>query len=992
MKNRLVLGFVYLLFILAVVPASAQEFGGIRGMVYDKDFEAPLAVAKITVPEVSRQVTGADQGNYVITDLPAGTYTLVFAKDGYTRQVKANVVVQAGRITEVDAYLAGEFTEMDEFIVQDLKIGGGTEAGLLTLRADSPGLIDSISSDLMKQAGAGDAAAALNLVTGATVQDGKFAVIRGLPDRFVSSQINGVRLPSADEDTRAVELDQFPSSVIESIRVSKTFTPDQQGDASGGAVNVVLKSIPDKPLLELGFSTGFNSQVIGRSDFLTSKGGGVGILQRDNAHRQPVGGNFAGPVGVSRGDSPIDWDFDLTLGGGHEFDTGLKVGGYFSMFYERDSFYHEGGKNDKYWVESVGAPMTPQFIQGSPSQGEFKTQLFDVTRGSEEVKWGGLAAIGAEYEGHSIKMLYMLTRVAEDEATLAEDTRGKEFFFPGHDPNDPSTPGHDQGLAAPFLRAETLSYTERETQTLQVNGRHPFLIEEFGFEDVFMFQGPELDWTLASSSASKFNQKRQFGSIFQPGVTIDLGPGNPPFVIPAKHIPLKTAENALLGNAQFIFKDIHEESEQFQINLKFPFNQWTGDKGYFKFGVFGDQVIRTFDQDTFSNFNNNDVEFEGDFDDSFSEAFPTLPSAGPIIAGPPFVDVDYRGEQNIQAYYGMLDLPFSSSFNIIGGVRLESTSISIVNDAEANATWVPPGAGNPAALGPGDADVNFEQDDLLPSLGFVFRPSEPWVFRASYSQTVARQTFKELSPIQQQEFLGGDVFIGNPDLKMSGVRNFDLRGDYTPYPGSLVSISYFQKDIKDPIEYVQRFAGFTFTTPVNFPKGTIHGMEFEVRQNLGELWEPFTGLSIGGNATLINSKVFLSQDEINAVGLTGVPKQTTRDMTNAPEHLYNIYLTYDIERTQTRLGLFYTVKGDTLVAGAGGQIPFTPNVYATEYGTLNFSITQSLGEYVKIKFQAKNLTNPKINEVYRFNGDDQLKTSYRKGIDFSIGISAEIPF
>ena len=118
-------------------------------------------------------------------------------------------------------------------------------------------LMDSISADLMSRAGASDAASALKLVAGASVQNGKSAVIRGLPDRYVSSQMNGVRLPTADEDKRAVELDQFPSAVIESIQVSKTFTPDQQGDASGGAVNVVLKSVPEENTIKVSISTSF---------------------------------------------------------------------------------------------------------------------------------------------------------------------------------------------------------------------------------------------------------------------------------------------------------------------------------------------------------------------------------------------------------------------------------------------------------------------------------------------------------------------------------------------------------------------------------------------------------------------------------------------------------------------------------------------------------------------------------------------------------------
>ena len=170
--------------------ASAQEAAGsIRGLIKDSDFDAVLPGAQVTIVETGVVVTTSDQGNYVITDVPPGTYTLLISKAGYVRQVKSKVVVQAGRLTDVNASLAGEFTEMDEFVVQDLLASGaGTEAALLELRIESPALMDSVSSDLMSRAGASDAASALTLVAGATVQDGKFAVIRGLPDRYVSNQ------------------------------------------------------------------------------------------------------------------------------------------------------------------------------------------------------------------------------------------------------------------------------------------------------------------------------------------------------------------------------------------------------------------------------------------------------------------------------------------------------------------------------------------------------------------------------------------------------------------------------------------------------------------------------------------------------------------------------------------------------------------------------------------------------------------------------------
>ena len=222
---------------------SAQQAGSIRGLVSDKDFDVPLGAAVVQIVETGQKTVASDQGNFVLPDVPPGKYTLVFSKEGYVRQL-AEIVVSSGQLAEVNIALSGDFTDLEEFVVQDvLQVASGSESALLQLRLESPAMMDAVGADLMSRAGASDAAGALRLVAGASVQDGKSAVIRGLPDRYVSSQMNGVRLPTANEDKRAVELDQFPTEVIESIQVSKTFTPDQQGDASGGAYGGAFQAI-----------------------------------------------------------------------------------------------------------------------------------------------------------------------------------------------------------------------------------------------------------------------------------------------------------------------------------------------------------------------------------------------------------------------------------------------------------------------------------------------------------------------------------------------------------------------------------------------------------------------------------------------------------------------------------------------------------------------------------------------------------------------------
>ncbi len=975
---------------LGTTTSARQQAGSIRGVVLDQDFDVPLAAAQVANLETGEKVTTSAQGSYVFPAVPPGTYTLVFSREGYVRQVRSGVVVVAGQLTDVDAALAGEFTEMEEFVVQDvLQVGTGTEAGLLELRLESPSLMDSISSELMSRAGASDASEGLKLVTGATVQDGKFAVIRGLPDRYVNSQMNGVRLPSADEDKRAVELDQFPSAVIESIQVSKTFTPDQQGDASGGAVDLRLRGIPAETTLGFKAQLGYNTQAALESEFLTYDGGGVGFLGLDDGDRdiqsENLGGNWDGAAGVSTESAPIDFKWSLDGGGRRELGNGWTFGGFGSVFYERDSSYFDDGVDDSLWVDNIGEELTPETIQGTPNDGDFKTALFDVTQGKQSVQWGGLGTLGLESEQHTLGLTALYTHAAEDVATLAEDTRGKEFFFPGYDPDDPNDPGNSAGrFSAPYLRTETLEYTERTTATLQLHGSHG--LPSRGFELAGLaFKQPELDWTLAHSQA-RMDQpdKRQFGALFLPDSFNPALPG----LEASLWIPYKPAANFTLGNFQRIYKEIDEDSNQAALDLKLPFEQWSQDEGFVQLGAFADRVDRTFDQETFSNFADVGAQFDGDFDDYWSAVFPDENHA---ITESLF-DVDYEGDLDITAAYGMVDLPLGPRFSVMGGARFESTEIDIVNDPEQNATWFPPGASAPVSLRPGDADVAFSQDDLLPALGLTFEPSPSVTLRASYSETVARQTFKELTPILQQEFLGGPVFIGNPELEMSALQNYDLRLDYAPVAGSLVSLSWFHKSIEGPIEYVQRLTNFTFTTPENYPEGELSGYELELRQDLERWNEGLHGFGLGANATFIDSEVQLPDDEIAAFEALQVPI-TSRDMTGAPEYLYNLYLTYDFEEADTQVALFYTVQGDTLVAGAGEAVGnFVPSLYAEDYGTLNFSLSRRIGRNLRLQFQAKNLTNPEIETVYRseYIAGDATRTSYERGTDLSLTLSVNL--
>jgi len=958
--------------------AHAQQAGSLRGTVLDKDFESPLGGVVLTIVETSARTESTDQGTFVFPQVRPGKYTLLAQKDGYVRAVRADVVVNAGQLTELRLELAGDFTDLEEFVVSDsLQLGASNEAALLDLRLESPAMVDSIGADMMRKAGASDAVGALKLVSGAsTSADGKSAVIRGLPDRYVSSQMNGILLPSADKEKRAVELDQFPAGVIESLQVSKTFTPDQQGNASGGAVNVVLKGVPDEPaFLRWQVGTTYNDQFTGRSDFLTSRGGGVHAFGKSGGERivQTLGDNWTGSVGVDEAAAPLEYKGNVSAGGSFSLGRGWKAGGFVNAYYDRDNSYFGNGVDNSLQQLVLRSPLSPQYNQGSPASGEFYTALFDVKQGRQAAKWGGLTSFGVQNENHAINFRWLSSRVAEDIATLAEDTRGKQYYFPGHDPAVPGSPGFDDILAAPYLRLQTLNYVERATDTLQLAGKHRIAL------DGRRTYKAEIDWAVAKSNAHRDQpDRRQFASAWNPN---------------GVYLQYKPAAQFTLGNLQRIFEVIDENSEEARLDVKLPFAAWAKQRGYLKVGGFHDRVKRRYDQNTFSNFSDPNFFYNGQYDQlDWSDVWGFQDHA--ITAAD--TDVDYEGQQTLRAGYAMLELPVVKGAKLVGGVRVESTSITIVNDPEANAPWVPPGQFGTATLLPGDADVAIAQQNALPAVGLEVEPVETVKFRMAYGETVGRPTFRELSPIFQQEYLGGPIFVGNPGLELSSVRNFDIRADWTPTASTLLSASWFQKDIQNPIEYVEKLAQYTFTTAVNFPRGSMRGIELEARQGLGDLWSPLQGVTLGANSTWIDASVRLPDDEILAFEqLHGERPRPTRDMTNTPEYLYNLFATYDVPYVGTGLGLFYTVTGDTLIQGTGPSSDyFVPATYQTRYETLNVTLSQPLGRGIRLMLTGRNLTNALRRQVYRseYQDDDVTRRAYTEGVDWSLMIGGEITF
>ncbi len=282
------LGAAFLLIIAASVsnPASAQQGGGrIAGRVSDDQTGAGVAGVTVVLnhpaprdagaPRQELQETDSD-GKYAFASVPAGRYRIEFLKAGYDSASITDFEVISGRESRADSKISpragaaaeggeAESTPPDAGPVESITIHGSTAADLLgsiEKRQEADQLVNLLSAEELGKFAAVDVADALKRVAGVNVVEGRFAVIRGLEDRYSSTTFNSAPVPSADPLRQSVQLDLFPSDVVSDIVIAKSFEAAAQGNSGAGSIDIGTRGYPEELTLKLSGGGGFNDNAI----------------------------------------------------------------------------------------------------------------------------------------------------------------------------------------------------------------------------------------------------------------------------------------------------------------------------------------------------------------------------------------------------------------------------------------------------------------------------------------------------------------------------------------------------------------------------------------------------------------------------------------------------------------------------------------------------------------------------------------------------------
>lgn len=932
MINRFLLVVSFLIGVLA----NAQE-GTIKGKVYDEEVNDVLPFANVTLKGTTIGSTTDFDGNYAL-NLEPGTYTVVFSFVGYQTKEVTEVVVEEGKDVVVNISLAASAASLDEVIITTTA-RENTEASVLNLQKKSVNVFDGLSIESVKKVGANDVASAVKNIPGVSVEGGKYVYVRGLGDRYTKSILNGMSLPGLDPDRNTIQLDIFPTNLLENIIVYKTLTADLPADFTGGAVDIVTKDFSSREEYNFNVGLSYNPDMHFNGDFLTQSGSNTDFLGFDDGLRDdpiapgtdiPLPFNddpqltsftqaFNPEMAAKTSNSNMNYNFGFSTS--NQFDVGEDRLGYIgSISYRTEQTYYED--------------YTQNFLLKPEQLNEFEmipNRLQQGRLSKESVLVSAMAGLTykRDYAKYKLNMLHLQSGEARTGEFFQQTfiSNGAEFF------------------------SDNLEYTQRSVSNLQLSGEHAFESNE----------NWNLDWSTSAAYA----------------VVADKDVRSTLFEFEDDRLIIRPS----IGDPRRIWRDLDEINLSAKTDLQNK-HQLFDNEAKLKFGALTDYKQREF------NINQYVIRFDG------APAEPLNGDPNQLLkdvniwrvnnSGGSYIVNQFEPANNYDSYSTTFAGYVSEEFNVtdklkaILGVRFEKFDIYYTGqDTQGSVELV-------------DENI-ISEADLFPSANFIYSLNDDQNLRLTYSRSTARPSFKEASVAQIFDPITNITFNGNLELKPTYVNNLDVRYEIFGDDAQLIAVSGFYKDFTDPIELtVFGIEAINDIQPRNLGQAQVFGAEFEVRKNFGFIAESLKDLSINANVSIIESQQTMNEAEFQgrlSAARDGESIDNERELQGQSPFLINTGLTYDSDDKGIRTGLYYNVQGKTLqVVGIGA----VPDVYTEPFHNLKFNFTKSFGEdnNSSITFRASNLLNDDRESFYEsFGAEDRIYNKFSPGMNFSLSYS-----
>ena len=881
---------------LATNDALAQGPSGLRGRISDKRSGKPIAGAPVVVQ-------GGGQTENAVTDaagvyrmaLPPGSYVVRSYFDMYHGVRVSGVEVPAGEIIEVSIALP-RIDEQRDVQVEELEIpyraDTTTAAAQDQLRQAGGGIGEGLGAKQMSQSGASDAGSAAARVVGVTI-DSSQLVIRGLGGRYTRVLLNGIPVPSVDPDVPGVDLDLFPTSVIDSLNISKAFLPDIPADFAGGVMEIKSVSFPRRFVLELELSTGFDSQSTFRQR-LDYKGGRHDKKGFDDG-RRALPGVFPRDRSLALEPDPQrrydiarslrpSWQYydkaawpklgvDFTVGNSRKFGRQNRFGYLVTAGYSYDSVRRLG----------VSRP-NPQVVSESQL---VENNRFDAETGTDEVQLSALATASLDLGiDHSMTVLSLFNRNVSDQTSLQ---RGKHTEYPVY-----------EKWQLQFL-ARTLWFN-------QLFGDHRNLLGSrlrlrwAGFHAYGERDEPDLRTTAYGDNGGVMEWLQRSGS------------------------------------GERFFSNLRQDDVGGNLSLRFPL--WA--EAWGTIGAFSQLSWREFGTRRFR------MVKHGQNTDDTVFRLPVEELLRPENIGR-YVDIreetrpqdSYQSQQSLYAGYLMLETPVFGKLSASGGVRLEV----LEQDVDSRSPFA---SQNTDVKGTSRTDI-----DYLPGVALKYGLTPTMLLRSAYGMTVSRPQIRELAPYQYYDFVRDRNIEGNPELERTLIHNADLRWEWFFAEGQILAASAFYKRFQDPIEVAILDPTNGSSQFRNVTRAQNVGTEIESRVNLGRLAPSLRRLELEANLALIRSRIDIPPDLARIVRASRRLAGQSPYVTNLSLRYLDEHRGVTAAAVYNVVGPRIADVATRLRVGEREIIP--PDIEEQAFHSLDFVASAHLGKHVKLKAKVRNV-------------------------------------
>lgn len=895
----------------------------VSGTVSDSSSGESLIGAMVLIKGESRGSTVDPDGKFSIDNLTKESYDLEIRYMGYKTQT---IVIKTIEDTLLNIQLLPSVQEIGTVVVS-ARSSKETNAELVKLQSNSAVVMDGTNAETFKKTPDTKASDVFKRISGASVQDNKFVVIRGLSDRYNFALINGSPLPSSESDRKAFSFDIFPSNMLDNLTVMKSGSPDLPGEFSGGVININTTEPKDKNYQNLQLSLGYNTITTFRN-FSTYQGSNLDFLGLGSGDR-----GLPTDIPRTQDFSQLNKTEKANLAGLMNTSWSTKS----RMALPNGNLQYSIGRNYKKLSFSFGYNYQNTFNMNNLVRRDFEEQSTEVVQ-KMELKDSvftqtilNSAMINFLYKidkNNTIQFKNLYSINSEDKVNVRTGVRELD--------NDPRQ----------WEKSTNFWYTQNNLLTNQLFGKHEIkkskLNWNVGYSNVNRDIPNLRRIVYRKQSLLENDTTQQYVAVIQQNGTIPTAAGN--------MFWSKSKENILSANYDYSipvkFGKIENEikvgawhqfrSRDFQ-SRNLGFSQYKPNGSFFNSQLLLLGPDEIFSQQNMCLLSNGQGGFKLDESTKVSDS--------------------YSASSLLNAGFLMTDTKIGEKLRIVGGLRTESYNQKF-NYIEFGSNL--------------EKRIDTTVVDFLPSINLIYSINEKMKVRGSYYRTVSRPEFRELAPFNFYNFVLDNITSGNTNLKRATIDNFDIRWEMYPGKGQIISVSGFYKNFENPIELINRTgtsgAPELYFTNVN--KVTNIGGEVEFRLNLGTFTKVenkvLDNLTVYSNASIINSVVDMSHF---------VGSGSNRPLQGQSPYIVNTGLFYTTPKKDLTATVSYNVIGQRIYIVGNIQ---EPSVWENGRNVIDIQLTKTFkDDKIELKLNVKDVLAQNQIFFQDLNGNKR----YDSGID-----------